>query len=461
MRRDRNVMCYLCDSGSVVGESKSISNEEKITCRQHTSDLAILLLIAAATCILSPIYNVHAYSSTAHVSRIHHRGVASKSISNRCRTYHVSSSQLFSTNDDTILERTTASDATMFQEGDQNIIDRANILQVDDTRNSFGNQLSSSTMVSTTNARRMISNRKMTGLPLDTPTADISLSLFQSSPNDQLSKDYNNSPIVKTESTSWKERLIDVSNLASLLCVLDCTLLPFVSIAIPTLSWGVGIITGSAAITSSNPIMTGLSSFMAFLPAISHGIALYFVIPVGSCTTIVNYFFGHKEIRFSLLSMVGVALIYAANGSGVGIQSIDTWLNSMGIVASAHTGHGAHVHDMCGAVVGAATGMMAHTCPEGLAHRMTNTLGCAFLLGGNYASKKYMENKSEVVCAASALAEAWGGDSGGKKYVCPPGCSCESPKVDEELFFQWNMSSRKGMRTRKGRGSRSFNSRRP
>ena len=292
----------------------------------------------------------------------------------------------------------------------------------------------------------------MTGLPLD---SDIPL--FQStSPNEQLSQKYNNSPTVKIESTSWKDRLIDVSNLASLLCVLDCTLLPFVSIAIPALSWGVGIITGSAAITSSNPIMASLSSFMTYLPAISHGIALYFVLPVGLLTSIVNYFFGHKEIRFSLLSIVGIALIYAANGSGVGIPSVDTWLNSMGIVASAHTGHGAHVHDMCGAVVGAATGMMAHTCPEGLAHRMTNTLGCAFLLGSNYASKKYMENKSESGCAASALAEAWGGDSGGKKYVCPPGCSCEQPKVDEELFFQWNMQSRKGMRGRK-----TFNSRRP
>ena len=457
----RSVSCCKC-SGDSVGESKSISNEEMISCwrkHRHHSELAILLLIA--TCILSPIHNAHAYSPTAYEShRIHHRGGTLNSISYQHRTYHVSSSQLFSTNDDTILERTTASDATMLQEEDQNIIDTVNILQVD-ARNTdresqgFGSQLSSSTMVSTTNARRTI-NRKMTGLPLD---SDIPL--FQSSPNNQLSKEYNNLSTIKTEETSWKDRLIDVSNLASLLCVLDCTLLPFVSIAIPALSWGVGIITGSAAITSSNPIMTSLSSFMTYLPAISHGIALYFVIPVALLTTIFNYFFGHKEIRFSLMSMVGVALIYAANGSGVGVSSIDTWLNSMGIVASAHTGHGAHVHDMCGAVVGAATGMMAHTCPEGLAHRMTNTLGCAFLLGSNYASKKYMENKSESGCAASALAEAWGsGDSGGKKYVCPPGCSCESPKVDEELFFQWNMSSRKGMRGRKG-GSRSFNSRRP
>ena len=358
MKRDRNLMCYLCGSGSVVGESKSISNVEKITCRQHTSELTILLLIT--TCILSPIYTVQAYSPTGYLSRIHHRGGTMSSISCQHRTHHVSS-KLFSTNDDTILERTTASDTTIIQEGYQNIIDTASILQVD-TRNTyketqvFGNQFPS-TMASTTNARRMISNRKMTGLPLD---SDIPL--FQSSSNDQLSQKYNNSPTIKSEATGWKDRLIGVSNLASLLCVLDCTLLPFVSIAIPALSWGVGIITGSAAITSSNPIVTGLSSFMIYLPVISHGIAIYFVIPVGLLTTFVNYFFGHKEIRFSLLSIVGVAFIYAANGSGVGISSVDTWLNSMGVVASAHTGHGAHVHDMCGAVVVWVSGLLAWWC---------------------------------------------------------------------------------------------------
>merc|ERR1712129_477452 len=118
--------------------------------------------------------------------------------------------------------------------------------------------------------------------------------------------------------------------------------------------------------------------------------------------------------------------------------------------------------------MGAATGMMPHTCPEGLAHRMTNTLGCAFLLGSNYFSKKYMDEMSQG-CAASTLAEAWGGESGGKavcppgcncgvpenwggesggKAVCPPGCNCEVPSygenvrsssgIEEQTFFQWS-----------------------
>ncbi|KAL7553288.1 hypothetical protein ACHAWF_016544, partial [Thalassiosira exigua] len=217
-----------------------------------------------------------------------------------------------------------------------------------------------------------------------------------------------------TATATWKERLVDVSNLASLLCVLDCTLLPLVSVAIPALSWGAELVapaSGLAGAGGARPIAAGLSSLLASLPALSHGIALYFVIPVGLLTTIVNYFFGHREARFSLASLLGVALIYAANShAGVGIPSVDAWLRSVG-VASAAGGHAGHVHDACGAVVGAATGMMAHTCPEGLAHRATNTLGCALLLGSNYLSRKYAEERSRG-CAASALAEAWGGGGG-------------------------------------------------
>lgn len=311
-----------------------------------------------------------------------------------------------------------------------------------------------STMASATNSRTVQRPRygysvSRSGMP---PLSE-SIQSQQNPPPFQFS---NNNPSANNpsmEGTNWKERLVDVSNLASLLCVLDCTLLPFVSIAIPALSWGVGFIAGSGALgsadasTSSNSVMVALSSFLAYLPAISHGIALYFVIPVGLLTTTVNYFFGHKEVRFSSISLLGVAIIYMANSSaGIGIPSVDAWLQSSGVAAASGIhAHGSHVHDTCGAVVGAASGMVAHTCPEGLAHRLTNTLGCAFLLGSNYYSKKYMEEKSQG-CVASALAEAWGGDSGGEA-ACPPGCGCEVPlygmntgsnsRMEGETFFQW------------------------
>lgn len=242
--------------------------------------------------------------------------------------------------------------------------------------------------------------------------------------------------------TSWKDRLIDISNIASFLCVLDCTLLPLVSIALPALSWIAGSLSLGGA--STNSVTVALSSMLSFLPALGHGIALYFVIPVGLTTTIVNYFFGHKEIRFSLVALMGVFLIYAANSSsGVGIASVDSLLNTWGILAHSHEG-AAHVHDACGAIVGATTSMLSRS--EGWAHRTTNTLGCAFLLGSNYASRKFMEENSQG-CAANAIAEAFGDGKSDKLAACPSGCGCEQPsfgtkgsssRTGGEMFFSWN-----------------------
>eukprot|EP00581_Thalassiosira_minuscula_P012925 CAMPEP_0183720954 /NCGR_PEP_ID=MMETSP0737-20130205/13429_1 /TAXON_ID=385413 /ORGANISM="Thalassiosira miniscula, Strain CCMP1093" /LENGTH=474 /DNA_ID=CAMNT_0025950911 /DNA_START=62 /DNA_END=1486 /DNA_ORIENTATION=- len=333
----------------------------------------------------------------------------------------------------------------------------------------------------------MISNSRMMSrpgvpggvpaLPKTGPSSSVLLPLSESIPsasvlksNNNMLSEYSAEDAANNQPTTWKERLVDVSNLASLLCVLDCTLLPFVSIAIPALSWGMELVTGTSAVASTTA--PWLSSFLSALPAISHGIALYFVIPVGLLTTLVNYFFGHKEVRFSLTSLLGVALIYVANSHvGVGIPGVDAWLHSVGIASSSagiSHGHHAHVHDTCGAALGAATGMMSHTCPEGLAHRLTNTVGCALLLGSNYYSKKYMEERRRG-CAASALAEAWGGDAAGGRAVCPPGCNCRpaaqtygaggasGSRVGGDTFFQWERNSGDARRGRSGAGGgRSF-----
>lgn len=262
----------------------------------------------------------------------------------------------------------------------------------------------------------------------------------------------NNNHLAKT-TTSWKERLVDFSNIASLLCVLDCTLLPLVSIAVPALSWIAGWIVGvtgtlatsvGSTTTATSSVMAGLSSVLSVLPAIGHGIALYFVIPVGLLTTVVNYLFGHKKVRFTVPALLGVILIFVANSShGVGIASVDAFLNSWGVVAQDH------VHGACGAAV---EGVGHLVCSEGWAHRMTNTLGCAFVLGSNYASRKFLEDKSKG-CAAIALAEAWGGERG-RIITCPPGCNCERPSygtsetsgssMGGDMFFQWERERSRG-----------------
>ena len=271
-----------------------------------------------------------------------------------------------------------------------------------------------------------------------------------------------------------------VSNLASLLCVLDCTLLPLVSMAIPALSFGAGILPSSSSATGGGgsaglAASSALSHLNAHLPGISHGIALRFVLPVGTLTAATNYVFGHRRVRFALASMLGLSLIYLANSSvGTGIPAVDALIGSWGISDVTGVVGGIevrqHVHDACGAVVGAATGMMAHTChPEGLlAHRLTNTLGCVLLLGSNHYGKKH--NMVEGSCAASVLAEAWGGagdenaggGGGGRAVAClDPSCldpSCgEAPAYGAsasvaskkaggggESFFRWERTQQRG-----------------
>eukprot|EP00579_Thalassiosira_antarctica_P020229 CAMPEP_0201961944 /NCGR_PEP_ID=MMETSP0904-20121228/8254_1 /ASSEMBLY_ACC=CAM_ASM_000553 /TAXON_ID=420261 /ORGANISM="Thalassiosira antarctica, Strain CCMP982" /LENGTH=438 /DNA_ID=CAMNT_0048508229 /DNA_START=156 /DNA_END=1472 /DNA_ORIENTATION=+ len=429
--------------------------------------MTMAILLIATSCIMQnpSMHEVHAYSPSIGMSRRHHCRSLSLRHTSMLPKFHWSKNVNFQSN--THLFSTAGSDDI---QGEINeTIVREGSFNENTNTNPKTDDLLPSTMASFTNSR-MGKRRANYG-----PSSSVLLPLSESIPSQQTTPLFQPNSNVLSEynppekATSWKERLVDVSNIASLLCVLDCTLLPLVSIAIPALSWGVGLVTGSGALSSattaaaatgtgSNSIMVALSSLLAYLPALSHGIALYFVIPVGLLTTTVNYFFGHKEVRFSLLSLVGVALIYAANSStGVGIPSVDAMLHSWGIAAAGSHVHGAHVHDACGAVVGAATGMMAHTCPEGLAHRMTNTLGCAFLLGSNYYSKKYMEEKNQG-CAASALAEAWGGESGGRA-VCPPGCNCEAPsygtsssasRAGGDTFFQWESKSGNESRGKSG-----------
>ncbi|EJK68454.1 hypothetical protein THAOC_10360 [Thalassiosira oceanica] len=249
------------------------------------------------------------------------------------------------------------------------------------------------------------------------------------------------------ETQRWQKRLAAVSNIASLLCVLDCTLLPLVSVALPLLSWSANTLSGSTG------VLARLSTFMPLLDEASHGMALFFVIPTGILTASVNYFFGHRKIKISALAAIGITMIYSANSSSVGLPHVDSLLSAWGVSVQSNHAHG-HVHDTCGAVVGAVTGMKAHTCPSGLAHRLVNTLGCAFLLGSNYIGKKYSEENEG--CAAAAFAEAFGCVSGSTK--CPPGCTCrksrsygpsfEAVEDSNEIFFQWE-----GERPA-GRGSR-------
>lgn len=140
------------------------------------------------------------------------------------------------------------------------------------------------------------------------------------------------------ESTKFG-RLRQVSNFASILCVLDCTLLPIITVALPLL----GVINLD-------------ETQMEFLHHLGHQLALYFVLPVGGLTTLVN-FVSYKRVWIGTMATLGLSMIGFANAH----------IDHLPILG--------HVE-------------LLHTIQHGPSHRLVNIVGCALLSGSNYLSQQ-------------------------------------------------------------------------
>jgi len=145
--------------------------------------------------------------------------------------------------------------------------------------------------------------------------------------------------------SNLKENLLKVSNWASLLCVLDCTILPIVTFILPLF----GIVAASPA-------------QMEWLHEAGHQVALYFVLPVGGLATTMNYT-QHKKFWITAIGWLGLLAVVSANA-------------------------GCHfVHDIPGPV-GHFLHHWLHVLHHGLIHRVTNLTGCFLLISSNYLSHK-------------------------------------------------------------------------
>ena len=131
---------------------------------------------------------------------------------------------------------------------------------------------------------------------------------------------------------TWKALVQTISNFASLLCVLDCTLLPIITILFPLLNMAI-------------PLES--------LHHLGHAIAMCFVLPVGALTTAFN-FGTHRRIRLALSSVMGLILIAMANSHSIPVH----WLH------------------------------------HGWGHRLTNVVGCATLLTCNHLSRQLAGHKN-------------------------------------------------------------------
>jgi len=134
---------------------------------------------------------------------------------------------------------------------------------------------------------------------------------------------------------AWREKLLRISNIASFLCVIDCTVLPVVTILLPLI--GIG----------ASPQRE------EWLHHMGHKVAMNFVLPVGGLAATINYT-SHKRASLALLSTLGLILILLAN-------------------SSCHS-----------PVVSIFPHYIVHLLHDGLTHRFVNISGCALLLVSNY-----------------------------------------------------------------------------
>lgn len=147
---------------------------------------------------------------------------------------------------------------------------------------------------------------------------------------DQLEMQYKTQ---RPSTSGWKAVLRTISNVASLLCVIDCTLLPIITILFPLLN-------------------------MAFplesLHSIGHAIAMFFVLPVGTLTTALN-FSSHRRIQLLTISITGLIMIGLANSHAVPFH----WIH------------------------------------HGWGHRVINVAGCTALLTSNYRSHQLVHKNCD------------------------------------------------------------------
>jgi hypothetical protein len=149
----------------------------------------------------------------------------------------------------------------------------------------------------------------------------------------------------KQRTSLWHLKLLTSSSYASWLCVLDCTLLPLITLLLPLLG-----------------LMRLEKDQLEWLHQIGHMVALLFVLPVGTLSTIANYA-GHQQRWIVVVAIMGLLMVGMANS------------HSLPILGHVEFLHGFH---------------------HGLWHRIVNMSGCGFLLTSNYAAHRRakLTNKS-------------------------------------------------------------------
>ena len=190
-------------------------------------------------------------------------------------------------------------------------------------------------------------------------------------PDAEIAMDDDGPTKSATTTTTWKNKLLQFSTLASLLCVMDCTILPILTVILPLLG-----------MVSSVPTVVGHDALHHY----GHLMTIYFVLPTGALATTINYWYNHGKKWITAIGWFGLLLILAANSGAGGCGAAAEHLSS-------HAHH--HLATTTTSSITTWDGMIhllssiRNTIQHGMYHRITNISGCAFLILSNYLSHRY------------------------------------------------------------------------
>ena len=167
-----------------------------------------------------------------------------------------------------------------------------------------------------------------------------------------------------------------LANIAFLLCIIDCTVLPLIAFLLPIISSspssggvGDGIINNRNNNNNTNDNSSGGGWFyyhlhqvidvtlvhnvqfmkeMMIHPNLGHWLAIWFVLPIGSISAILNYYLSHHQLWLLSIATFGLVCVSLAN-------------------AEHHQHHQFIVNH----------------------HHVINIVGCICLLGTNYITRRY------------------------------------------------------------------------
>ena len=156
-----------------------------------------------------------------------------------------------------------------------------------------------------------------------------------------------------------------LANIAFILCIIDCTVLPVVTFLLPIISsspssggTGEGIGNHNGGDDSSSWLYYLFqfmhyalhNQFMNLHPSnLGHWLAIWFVLPIGSISAILNYYISHQQLWLLSIAVFGLACVCIAN-------------------CDLH-----HHHQQI---------IMNH-------HHLINIVGCICLLGSNYITRRF------------------------------------------------------------------------